>query len=101
MTSSSSVLSGAKRCLKVLRTLTNLKRRIAVAVLHEKSAKKPVNQLSQCPFHLSITSLDKHPDSRSIDTVMTWLDEGLHQEVADNRFNERIENCRGFVKTSV
>ncbi|MDV3196234.1 MAG: hypothetical protein Q8885_01745 [Candidatus Phytoplasma stylosanthis] len=75
--------------------MTNLKRRIAVAVLNEKSTKKP-SQLAQCPFHLSITSLDRH-DSRSIDTVMTWLDEGLHPEVADNRHNERIE----YIKTLV
>ncbi|XP_046671863.1 uncharacterized protein LOC124361866 isoform X1 [Homalodisca vitripennis] len=84
--------------MEVLKSLTNLKRRIAAAVLHEKPTRKPVRvtQLSQCPYHLSITSLDKHHDSHSIDTVMTWLDEGsLLQEISDNRLNERLEMVQG------
>lgn len=81
---------------QVIKSLSNLKRRIAAAVLQDKASRKPcvrVQQLSQCPFHLSITSLDRHQDSHSIDTVMTWLDETQTQtqEVTDNRLNERLE----------
>lgn len=76
----------------MLKSLSNLKRKIAAAVLQDKPTSKPlrVHQLSQCPFHLSITSLDKHGDNHSTDTVMTWLDES--HEVTDNRINERLEN---------
>lgn len=78
----------------MVKTLSNLKRRIAAAVMHDKSLKRQFvgSKLSQCPFHLSITSLDKQPDSGSIDTVITWLDEGSDlQEIKDNHHNERFE----------
>lgn len=93
------IVSGGKRCLKVLKTLSNLRRRLVAAVLRENDnavtpSNRP-NQLSRCPFHLSVASLEKHYDSRSIDTVMTWLDDlTISQESSDNRLNEKLENNR-------
>lgn len=92
-------ISSGKRCFKVLKSLSNLRRRLVAAVLRDNdSAVTPSNrpsQLSRCPFHLSIASLERHYDSHSIDTVMTWLDDlTISQESSDNRLNEKLENTR-------
>lgn len=83
--------------VQALKSFTHVRHKIAAAmVIENDNTKSPVvsdrpTKLSQCPFHLSITSLEKQ-DTRSIDTVMTWLDDtNTSQETTDNLVNEKLE----------